>query len=206
MAAGPARPIAPPGCIQPGCSEPGCLVLSLCRVPRRKGAVADADFGYHARSLQPAHRSHDRVGAEQTTGLMDLVQVDSADPESAGTRRGAPVHCPADRYGGIELGGEEAVLAVIQRLAEDPFAASESGDAGGVAQRDAVHQGATSAAVRRHSVDLGGVEQGDAKFQCAADNCVRLLPGIIPAVIPFRGSELPSAQPDLGYLLRGIDV
>src|SRR5262249_45129730 len=159
---------------------------------------ADADFGYQARSLQSAHLSHDGVGTEQATGLMDLVQVDSGCPQSPCARSGMPIYRRSDRHRRIELRGEEGVLAVAERVAEDPFAAPESVDAGSIAPRYSVHQSATGAAMRRDAVDLGGVEQGDAKLQCAMDDGMRMPLGIVIDVIPFRGSELPGTEPNLG--------
>src|SRR6266480_590170 len=70
-------------------------------------------------------------------------------------------------------GQEDRVPVLADRRAEDPLAAPEA-------------------------VELGGVEHGDAEFHRPAHDGVRLLPGVALAVAPLPGAELPGAQPDPG--------
>src|SRR5205807_3376051 len=68
---------------------------------------------------------------------------------------------------------EDRVPVFTDRRAEDPLAAPET-------------------------VDLGGVEEGNAEFDRPAHDGVRLLPGVTLTVAPLPGAELPGAQPDPG--------
>src|SRR5207247_5582892 len=77
---------------------------------------------------------------------------------------------------------QEYRLAVLaKRLAQDPLAAPET-------------------------VDLGGVEERDPQLECAADDRVRDLLGVLVAVSPIPGPELPGTQPDLGNFPGGADI
>lgn len=144
--------------------------------PAAQRVVADPDLADQARALQCAHAAHDDGLPEKRVGLVHLVEIDPADAEPMRARHGPPPDDGRKRRDRKDLRGEEyLVSATADRLAEDPLAASEP-------------------------VDFGGVQQGHAKLQRAPHDSPRLLLGVWLTVSPFTGPELPGSEPYLGDL------
>ena len=55
------------------------------------------------------------------------------------------------------------------------------------------------------AVDLGGVEEGDAELERPAGRSRAASPLVVRAVAPLPGAELPGAQPDLGQRFGGVE-
>jgi hypothetical protein len=151
--------------------------------PAVQRVVADADLGDQPDPLQRAHAAHERPVPDQRVRLVHLVQVEAAGAEAVRAGHRALLDDRGGREHREDLGRQEDRLPVLrqhlpQGRAEDPLAAAEA-------------------------VDLRGVEQGHAQLQRAAHDGVRLLPGVVPAVAPLPGTELPGAQSDPGNRGRG---
>ena len=147
--------------------------------PAVQRVVAHPHLADQPDPLQGAHPAHGRGVPDHRVRLVDLVQVQvaGAEPVRAGHR--ALLHHRGQRQHREDLGGQEHRVQVLaQGLAQDPLAAAEP-------------------------VDLGGVEEGHAQVQGAPHDRVRLLLGVRVPVSPLPGAELPGAQADLGNLLGG---
>ena len=152
------------------------------RDPAAQRVVADAHLVDQPCPLQRAHAAHDRPIPDSRVGLVNLVQVELARAEPAGARDRALLHHRGDRHHRQDLRRQEDRLEVVaQRRAENPLAAPEP-------------------------VDLGGVEQRDAKLERAADDGRGLRSGVRVAVAPLTGAELPGTEADLGDLLGRVHV
>jgi hypothetical protein len=144
----------------------------LGRAPLAQRAVAHADAldgPVPARVGEAAHgdaHRHDRVRR------VELVEVEPLDAEPARARARAPAHHARHRQYGIQLRGEERLVAPAgDRGADDPLRAAEP-------------------------VDLGGVDHVDAQVERPPHDGGRLAPGVALAVAPLSGAELPRAEPD----------
>ena len=154
----------------------------LGRAPAPQGVVADTHLVDQPHPLQRVHTAHDRPVADQRIRLVHLVEIEAVGPKPVRAGHSPLLNHRGDRHQRENLRRQEHRLPVLaKRLAQDPLAAPET-------------------------VDLGGVEERDPQLECAADDRVRDLLGVLVAVSPVPGPELPGAQPDLGNLPGGADV
>ena len=143
-----------------------------------------------ARRADPAARraaarmpGHDHRVGDHRVGLVHLVERDARQPQPP--RAAAP--SAAGRPAGTARPGRSCwrprprPRSSPERLAEDPLAAAEA-------------------------VDLGGVEQRDAELAGAPDDVARGPVGVRVAVAPLARAELPGAQPDPADRAESVDV
>ena len=104
--------------------------------------------------------------------LVDLVEVDRLHPEPPGAPPGPLEDDGTDGEDGEDLAGDEGLLPVApEGPAEDPLGPAEG-------------------------IGLGRVEQRDPHLEGLLDDPAGVVLGVVPAVAPLPGAELPGPETD----------
>ena len=153
-------------------------------LPAAQRVVRDAHLVDDPDVAQRAHPPHRGAVADHRVGPVHLVQVDRAHAEPLRARDPALLHDRGRRHHREHLRRDHDVVRAArraQRVAQDPLAAPEA-------------------------VDLGGVEHRDPQLAGPPDDPAGLGVVVPAAVAPLLGPELPGAQTDHRVRLRGRDA
>ena len=131
---------------------------------------------------QAPHARHDHRIGDERVRLVDLIERDAVQLEPT---RAGPCALPRDRRerrDGKDLARHHDIGPLRpERLAENAFAAARS-------------------------VHLGGVEQGDTHGAGAGHDVASRTRGVLVAVTPLAGTELPRAEADAADRSEPVDV